>query len=481
MLIQLAIIIVFNFYYWIVNNSVEPYWQAFPEGWYNVLTNALMHGQLHFLVEPRPELLSLSDPYDPAQNGPYRLHDMSLYKGKYYLYFGVVPAIVFFLPYRLITGQYLSEPTFILLASFGGFIFGLLILLHVQKNYFSKLPNWIIAISILMLGFANFVPAYLRRLMMYEVAISGAFFFSSGGLFFLIKAFSKERINIAYVVMGSLFLGLASGCRHQMALSGGLILLLLFVFYIKNKRSIEGNKIVTALILPFVICLLLLALYNYLRFGNPFDCGHAWQLNIVHLKKFKFFGLEFLKPGLYLYLFQPPAFDTLLPYIHIRTVLLDSLQPNSPYFVEISSGLIPCIPFIGFVLCCILSLPKIRKRFYSEVTFPLKEVCVILLYSILNLCVLISLSGATLRYFIDFAPGILLTSIICWFYFISSKNKKMKNMIFAMGIMFIIISIIFGIAFGTEKYFERLRAENLIEYARIDNYFKTNILKIRLR
>ena len=473
MLIQFAIIIVFCFYYWILNNSTEPYWQAFPEGWYNVLTNALMHGQLNFLVEPRPELLTLSDPYDPAQNGPYRLHDMSFYKGKYYMYFGVVPAIVFFLPYRLITGQYLPEPTCILLASFGGFIFGLLTLLHIKKKYFPKHSNWIVLFSTLMLGFANFVPAYLRRPMMYEVAISGAFFFSSGGLFLLIKSFSKEKINIAYLVIGSLFLGLASGCRQQMALSGGLILFLLFILYITNSKTTEKKKIVTALILPFSICLFLLALYNYFRFNSPLDCGHEWQLSGVHPKKTKFFGLEFFKPGLYLYLFQPPAFDTSLPYIHIRTMLLDSLKPYSPYFAEISSGLIPCIPFLGFILFCVLivNLPKIRKQFYSGLTFPFKETCIILLYSILNLCVIISFSGATLRYIVDFAPGILLTSIICWFYFIASNNKTIKDTILIIGIIFIAVSIIFGIAFGTEKYFERLRIENPIKHARIDNYF----------
>ena len=37
-------------------------------------------------VEPDPHLLALPNPYRP--NAPYRLHDASLYKGKYYLDFG---------------------------------------------------------------------------------------------------------------------------------------------------------------------------------------------------------------------------------------------------------------------------------------------------------------------------------------------------------------------------------------------------------
>src|SRR5206468_7160345 len=70
------------------------------ESFYNVLADALRHGQLHLRIEPRPEMFELMEPYEPARNDPFRLHDASLYKGKYYLYFGVVPAFLLFVPWR---------------------------------------------------------------------------------------------------------------------------------------------------------------------------------------------------------------------------------------------------------------------------------------------------------------------------------------------------------------------------------------------
>jgi len=56
-------------------------------------------------------LAQLADPYDPAVNAAYveQVNDISYYKGKIYLYFGVTPALVLFWPYASLTGHYLSD------------------------------------------------------------------------------------------------------------------------------------------------------------------------------------------------------------------------------------------------------------------------------------------------------------------------------------------------------------------------------------
>ena len=61
--------------------------------YYDLLAWGLWQGRLDLPVTPSPELLALPDPYDPAQNSAYRLHDASLYEGKYYLYWGPLPAL----------------------------------------------------------------------------------------------------------------------------------------------------------------------------------------------------------------------------------------------------------------------------------------------------------------------------------------------------------------------------------------------------
>ncbi|HXQ79978.1 MAG TPA: hypothetical protein VN775_01610, partial [Opitutaceae bacterium] len=75
---------------------------------YEYLVDGFLKGQTSLSVEPAPELLRLRDPYDPSQNRPWQLWDASLYRGKYYLYFGPTPVLVM-LPWRVVTGHHLPQ------------------------------------------------------------------------------------------------------------------------------------------------------------------------------------------------------------------------------------------------------------------------------------------------------------------------------------------------------------------------------------
>src|ERR1035441_4087362 len=60
-------------------------WHGQTSEYYALLTDAFLAGQTSLLVPPPSELLALPNPYDPLRNGEFRLHDASLYHGKYYL------------------------------------------------------------------------------------------------------------------------------------------------------------------------------------------------------------------------------------------------------------------------------------------------------------------------------------------------------------------------------------------------------------
>lgn len=76
---------------------------------YGELTKALAQGHFYTDLTPSQELLQMDDPYnyELRQNVDYLL-DYAYYNGKYYVYFGVVPSVLAFLPYYLITGKMLS-------------------------------------------------------------------------------------------------------------------------------------------------------------------------------------------------------------------------------------------------------------------------------------------------------------------------------------------------------------------------------------
>ena len=84
------------FYFWTATSSNQPFRpRDTSQELYGQLAAAFQKGQTYLDTKPAPQLLAMSDPYDPAANEPYRLHDASLYRGKYYVYFGAAPVVVF--------------------------------------------------------------------------------------------------------------------------------------------------------------------------------------------------------------------------------------------------------------------------------------------------------------------------------------------------------------------------------------------------
>ena len=64
--------------------------------YYNLLIQGFREGRLNIKKDVPPGLARLANPYDPAANAPYipEVGDISYYKGKLYLYFGVAPGFV---------------------------------------------------------------------------------------------------------------------------------------------------------------------------------------------------------------------------------------------------------------------------------------------------------------------------------------------------------------------------------------------------
>ena len=87
--------------------------------YYGELADALLAGQLHLKIAPVPELAALPDPYAPEQNEPYRLHDAVYYGGRYYLYWGPVPALLH-AAWMGLTGWPSSNNAMVVLFGLGG-------------------------------------------------------------------------------------------------------------------------------------------------------------------------------------------------------------------------------------------------------------------------------------------------------------------------------------------------------------------------
>src|SRR5690349_12670670 len=98
----LIFILVIFLYVWQVSFG---YWEKWPKttNYFDLQANAFYHKQVALLEKPDPILLALSDPYDMelrSKSGAQSIFDLSLYQGKYYLYWGPMPALLI-LPIKL--------------------------------------------------------------------------------------------------------------------------------------------------------------------------------------------------------------------------------------------------------------------------------------------------------------------------------------------------------------------------------------------
>src|SRR2546423_6617383 len=150
-------------------------WHGQTSEYYALLTDAFRAGQTHLLVQPPAELLALPDPYDAAANRQLRLHDASLYHGKYYLYFGPTPALVLFLPYRVLTGSHLPTRIAVALFCAGGFACCCALFFLLARREKWDCPPWLGAAAVLSMGTAPAPSFLLIRPPVYAVAVAAGY------------------------------------------------------------------------------------------------------------------------------------------------------------------------------------------------------------------------------------------------------------------------------------------------------------------
>jgi len=212
-------------YFWITAPAVSQLPSArAADAYYNLLVDGFRAGHLSLATSPRPELTRLRDPYDPAQNGPYRLHDASYFRGRYYLYFGVTPALLLFWPYVALTGHYLWHKQAVMIFCAGGFLTSVGIFLALRRRYFGEVGAGLLAAGTLAVGFASIAPVMMRRPDVWEVPISCAYFLLMVMLSAIWGALHAERRPSAWLAGASLAFGLAVGARPSVLFCGAALL-----------------------------------------------------------------------------------------------------------------------------------------------------------------------------------------------------------------------------------------------------------------
>lgn len=270
-------------YVWLATGGT--YQLGSDRGYYGGLADAFLAGQLHLKTSPSPELLALPNPYDAKQNDRYRLHDAVLYDGKYYLYWGPVPAVVR-AAWQGLTGLPLTDTAVVLIFGLGGCLWFWLLARELRDRAFPDTPEWLVLLVYLCYALGG-VSLYLQaRPVVYHEAILVGSFFVLGGFYLWLRALVSSRSAAWQFALAGLLLGFAFGSRMTLIgypLGAGVVLVWQWLRG-PRRRAMAGR--VLAFGLPSAGMLALLLLYNYARFGSIAEFGLKYQLTWIDQNAF---------------------------------------------------------------------------------------------------------------------------------------------------------------------------------------------------
>ena len=123
---------------------------------YNLLVQGFRTGQLSLKERVPLGLKQLANPYDGDANLAYRtkywINDLSYYKGRLYLYFGITPALLLFWPVVALTGHYVFDSQAVAIFCAVGFLATVGLLHALWRRYFPEVSVAVVAAGALALG-----------------------------------------------------------------------------------------------------------------------------------------------------------------------------------------------------------------------------------------------------------------------------------------------------------------------------------------
>ena len=359
-----------------------------------------------------PSLKAMENPYDFVARDENEVEfnwDNAYYNGKYYSYFGVLPAVALYLPYNLITGGELPNQIAVIILA-AAVILGFMVLLkEIIKKWFPHTPFILYLIlsvtapTVSGLFYGVYKPDFYMVPPLAGLALS---------LFGLSMWLNAERADgtllCSRVMWGALLSSLTALCRPQflITLFFGVALFWKPVFKTRTLFSRTSVKQSLALCLPIIAAAGVAMWYNYARFGSPLDFGANYNLTTNDMTKR---GIVFGRTGLgiFTYFFQPLRIDSQFPFVN-------DFSPSTVY-----QGITITEKHIGGAFMMFPILIFAIKGFFKKSLFTDKKQHVLIALSVVTAFVIAALdtqmAGILMRYFTDFTWLIMTAASITIF------------------------------------------------------------------
>ncbi|HXX47814.1 MAG TPA: hypothetical protein VEN47_06285, partial [Myxococcota bacterium] len=279
-----------------------PTWTRF----YDLQAAGFRAGHLYLQRAPDPRVLAEEDPWDPRLRSLW-LWDASLYQGRYYSYWGPLPALIL-----AVVGPGVGDqvPAFALLSI--ELVAGALLIERMARRAFRDVSSAHVLGAIALFAFASPTPWMLARPAVYEAAIGGGAAFLLLGLVFAFDALSAEpgsrEAGRALLLAGSAW---AVGLACRVTIGPPALLVAVWTALLLPRGAPQRKKpdplparrlrALVRLAAPLAASALLLLLYNELRFDSWLEFGTRFQHSWMRPRM----SWAYVLPNVYSYLLRP--------------------------------------------------------------------------------------------------------------------------------------------------------------------------------
>ena len=407
-------------------------------GYIHYITASFAQRHLELPIQPSPKFLAQPDPYS-LKTWTTRCFpgDVSYYKGKFYLYFGITPVLVLFLPWYLLTGWFFPQWIAAGGLAWLGYLFSLLCLIDLwriirpnnpQSGPLSS-PLWA-SVTALSIGMGSFIPYILQDTLIHLIVLESEYCFSMLGVWALLRAWitvQKNGFCNGWLFLAGLSLAMAVGSKPD-CITLGILALVFFVSLWRVEKFTLG--LLLSFAIPYGAFGMMLAVYNQLRFDSWHEFGYRYQLDeltpyLSTVSTVDMLCHDFLF-NLRDYLILPPRIFTQFPYILPRW---DWLVPSSLHHppAELSIGaicLFPSLILLVFLPFFWKKMPPFGRLFLSACMFSGFIQFLIICY--------VSHTG---RYLVGFLPFAILPSLLVGFLCLEQPHSRFRGAVMALLIL----------------------------------------------
>ncbi|MCL2220343.1 MAG: hypothetical protein FWB94_10740 [Chitinispirillia bacterium] len=434
---SVVLLIAFSFICAFTSTS-EPTEEEFPglKQYNKYLVDALIQGRTYLDFGNPEKLLEAEHPYSTRwlKSNGYEsnvdwAYDWAWYKGKFYCYFGIVPAVILYAPYKMITGDYLPNHAGIFLFMAISVILLAMLWRHCVMRYMPDATFVFYLLSFLTLFFASGLFGPLRFTRFYSIVSAAGFMFVAAGILLLLKSAAGERPNLLKLFFACLCFALAVGCRPNLAIASLLVPVVMWRY--------RSFKLAMFILAPYIMVAIPLCFYNYIRFGSITDFGVSYNLSVFNPPAYKgilnpigkLINTSMISMS---YIFLPNDYSIFFPYVECISRYPKTLD-GIPKFYDKGCGIIN----FPIVLCLFCFFRSIAAKNRPE-TFPLLSVCMIIAacFIVVNSW-LIGFSG---RYMIDFALFIIIPSVFCAYLWCNGQTCGYLNRL-RLKVVYVLLAV----------------------------------------